>query len=366
MKKTGIRRSARILHCRSAAPFLVALPRIVMTRFSLLVLLLAAACDPVDPVAAPTDAAEPSDDTAADTADTAAAGASAVLSGDDTQIYNTLWAAAVLSGVVTAEGASGTIAYAENLNEGPDTCTANLSFSTVDSAPNCEGCEWGQRIVATPTSSTGACTYAVPDAAFLGNNEQEVFFAWYEDFTDEWGSHYDELLSLETRTDTSHSMSSIYLKDGRDVYGEDAYDKATGALEFSAGNYGVGIPALWEECDGWEWTESAAAHLDSPQSGTLACPFDEVADVWSVKATAGQVIKASVDTASRRNSMELRLVTPDGCAKLIAESGLRCSGGGDCGSFEYTATVAGTYEVVVAPSWCVDESVDYTLGVTVD
>jgi hypothetical protein len=91
---------------------------------------------------------------------------------------------------------------------------------------------------------------------------------------------------------------------------------------------------------------------DVPNTGSLPCEDDSVVDVWSVEATAGDMIGVSVDTVDAGTAFDpfMTVVGPDGCIVAEADDSFDCTfppTDWQCSSTSFEAAETGTYTVVV-------------------
>ena len=336
-----------------------------MSRIAALCLLFPA-CEPAE---------EPKEvgDTDTDTGDDAGKSDLTVTqSVDDAIAYNQLWASGHMLGAVIESGASGTVAYSEWIDEQAPYCTATLEFESAGPATDCMGCNWSHVLVATEVGRDGECLYGAPINSLMAPEGQEVWLGWYEDYTDDFGDEFQEMLNL-VYWESSGNWEMYYPHaidgDGDDVGGE-AYDVATGTLDYNGPSTGFAhAPALWLECDADPMEADAASVAGGTVvSGQLECDwFDMLGDAWTFELAAGDTLHATIDSPSTGAEMTMMLVGPDGCAMAEAVAEARCSGrGGNCPTLSYEAATAGEWTLVVSYDDCEDDPVEYSVDLVVE
>lgn len=283
----------------------------------------------------------------------------------------TWWASRSGSLEVSADAASGELAYVEEWDDGTAVCTATLGIAEDTAVPACEDCAWSIGLGATATEHTGTCEYRVPDVAFdLGDATDWTRLNWYEDHTDEWGEHYDALLTLEVSSSDGWSSEEwLYeVVDGAaDTYG--VYDPDAGTLLFEEGaRYGTDVLVAYTECGLDTWLDADTVPEVSAQAvaGTLACDgWDRFADAWVADLDAGQTVRAVLAWDDPNVELQLGLAGPDGCL-IGTVSGWDCATDpAGCPALEWTAEQAGAHELVVIGDWC-DGSAEYALDAWVE
>lgn len=326
-----------------------------MSRLVIISLLVLGACEekPQDSHAG--------QDSAADTGEQS----TLTLAQDDVAEWVYYYSSAAWAGTITEDGADGTIAYVEYLNEAEPVCTATLAFSASpldgDCSGGCAGADWGHALPLSVVESTGTCLYSDPDITpGLGAEPWTPYFAHFTDVVDTWGDHYDELavVGAYDETDTT-GVTPVYAEEDGVV--SVANWSPSGEFNYWA-EVGVGQYQFWTDCGLDEVISADTSFLtEEAEAEDL---LGETIDLWTVQASAGQILRATLDTTTADVVPEISLVNPDGCRIGTAVSEVSCdSGEGTCPSVELELPQGGLWSLAVAED--LGNVLEYRLSVQV-
>ena len=142
------------------------------------------------------------------------------------------------------------------------------------------------------------------------------------------------------------------------------------SFELDSGESGTHIPNLYNVCGTEEPVSASEMFIgDNPEESTVTCDsFENIADIWTLDLSAGQVLKASVDTALDGAELRMILVDPEGCLIEDVWPEAPCNNANeDCPSLEYPVFNAGIYKIIVTSDWCSgNDELTYTIDATLE
>ena len=264
---------------------------------------------------------------------------------------------------VTASAVGGSIDYHEYYyGSGDEICSATLALSTDASVDPCSDCVWSIGFSITVTDLVGTCTWDNEHLSFRqGDAIAWRRFEWTEDDSDRSAA-----LSITYKDTSGNTINDeVYaVSSTGTTTGPGSYDTSTSTLSF--GDRGIKRgPVLFSDCGLEDDRPDPAGAITSTYdqvTGTLAFSgLYWTADVWTMPVSAGETIHAQLEWAEPNMSLNLELVSPDGCRLGEARTNNCDEASSECASLSHLAESPGLWTVLVWGYDARDEG-DYSLA----
>lgn len=261
---------------------------------------------------------------------------------------------------------SGTLAYTEGAGDQDwTTCTTSLDIVRVARDPDCTDCEWGYTFFVEPSASasTKGCVFPSPSTSF-GLGDGGVLGTISRRAEGPGGTK--NVVTIGSRNvETAEVIEHVlYAEDSAGTPLVTAFDPTTNTVNgFSVSAMATGTH-LWTDCEGGSGADPEATTTGPDNSSTevhddIDCRLGaRLADVWEITVSADTNFSASVDSSGE--DPMIVLVDPQGCLVTTIDDSVTCTDGRNlCPTFTHTANQDGAYRVVVAPRYCLNETMNY-------
>jgi len=265
--------------------------------------------------------------------------------------------------VASASAVSGSVSYIEGAGDQDwNTCQATLDLAHVATNPNCADCTWSwtfQLELADGSRSNG-CVFPSPSTSF-GLGDGGYLGTLSHRATGPGGTQ--NVVTIGAMSADGWSEHTLYAEDSEGNAIVNDWGSSSGIVQ------GVTITALADGDHVWDGCEAPEELLGTtttgpPTGGTevpdsIDCTLGTgLVDVWEAEVTAGQTIKAAVDSSGEDPIMWL--VDPQGCMLEAIDDSVACSDDRPlCPAILHTAAQDGKYRLVVGPRYCFDQTMNY-------
>ncbi|MFH1463082.1 MAG: hypothetical protein ABIO70_01720 [Pseudomonadota bacterium] len=253
-------------------------------------------------------------------------------------------------------------------------CDAHIALHGTAYTGFCHGCDFAFTTAAEVIDGED-CAYFHPFWSLLPGDQfdRDLVLAWVS-HTEAYGYTFYDTLAIGYPSGLGVGWYPlVYASPQMGERGEGSYEDGVLSWSYAYTGSSYAAATYYQLCDGDRyapWSEATAPYgATLAGSSTLPCDGEEMLDVWTVQAEAGQSLAVTVDTLGEATAFDpwFWVNSPSQCTRVYANDNFACSYPppywGWCPSALVEVGEAGTWQVVVGAYGCAGDVGEYEVRV---